>query len=87
MDKLYNSMWQDLQCTNFKSWVGFITKFHRFYRKLKETRQEVISKSVCIYLFDRVRMYLPVWSEINESRYFEDPDVEKLLLEVETHGR
>jgi hypothetical protein len=29
-------------------------------------------------------MYLPVWSEINESRYFADPDVEKLLLELET---
>ena len=56
------------------------------YGKLKETGQEVTPKSACIHLFDRVRMYLPVWSEINESQYFADPDVEKLLLELETRG-
>jgi hypothetical protein len=57
------------------------------YGKLKETGQEVTPKSACIYLFDRVCIYLPIWSEINESRYFANPDVEKLLLKLETRGR
>jgi hypothetical protein len=86
MDKLYNSMWRDLHRANFKSWAGFIAEFRRVYGKLKKTGQEVAPKSACTYLFDRVRMYLPVWSEINESRYFANPDVEKLLLELETRG-
>lgn len=87
MDKLYNSMWKDLRRTDFKSWVDFVAEFRRLYGKLKETGQEVTQKSACIHLFDKVRGYLPIWSEINESRYFADPDVEKLLLELETRGR
>jgi hypothetical protein len=32
-------------------------------------------------------MYLPVWTEINEQRYFTNPDIDKLLLELESKGR
>jgi hypothetical protein len=87
MDKLYNSMWRDLRRSDFKTWPDFIAEFRRLYGKLKETGQEVIKKSACIHLFDRVRGYLNIWCEINEARFLSDPDVEKLLLELETRGR
>jgi hypothetical protein len=87
MDKLYNTMWKDLRRTDFKTWNDFCAEFRRLYGKLRETGQEVTAKSACIHLFDKVRMYLPIWAEINEARYFENPDVEKLLLELETRGR
>ena len=87
MDKLYNSMWRDLRRSDFKTWADFIAEFRRLYGKLKETGQEVTKKSACIHLFDRVRGYLNIWCEINEARFLSDPDVEKLLLELETRGR
>src|SRR5580692_4196353 len=87
MDKLYNSMWRDLCRTDFKTWADFIVEFRRLHSKLKETDQEVSRKATCIHMFDRVRTYLPVWCEINEARFLADPDVEKLLLELESRGR
>jgi hypothetical protein len=32
-------------------------------------------------------MYLLVWAEINKSKYLLDPDVDKVLLELEFRGR
>jgi hypothetical protein len=87
MDKLYYDMWIDLRRSDFKSWTAFIAEFHRLYGKLKETGQEVTPKSACIHLFNRVRMYLPVWTEINQTVYSLNPNVERLLLELETQGR
>ena len=45
------------------------------------------AKSACIHLFETIRIYLPIWAEINEARYFDTPDVEKLPLELETRSR
>ena len=87
MDKLYNTMWKDMRRTDFKTWSDFYAEFRRLYGKLKETGQEVTAKSACIHLFEKIRMYLPIWVEINEARYFDTLDVEKLLLELETRGR
>jgi hypothetical protein len=87
MDKLYNSMWRDIRRSDFRTWAEFTAEFRRLYGKLKESGQEVTLKSACIHLFDKVRIYLPVWAEINEARYFTQPDIEKLLLELETRGR
>jgi hypothetical protein len=87
MDMLYDSMWSDLRRADFASWADFTTEFRRLYMKLKESGQEVTRKSACIHLFKKVKMYLPVWAEINEQRYFTDPDIDKLLLELESKGR
>jgi len=35
MDKLWNCMWRDLRCTDFKSWADFVTEFRRLYGKLR----------------------------------------------------
>ena len=54
---------------------------------VRKPGQEVTAKSACIHLFEKIRMYLPIWAEINEARYFDTPDVEKLLLKLETRDR
>ena len=87
MDRLNYSMWKDLRRSNFKSWVEFTIEVKRLYTKLKESGQEVTPKTACIHLFDKIRAYLPIWVEINETRYLLEPDFEKLLLELETRGR
>lgn len=87
MDKLYYSMWKDLRRTDFKSWTDFTAEFRRLYGKLKETGQEVTAKLASIHLFDKIRMYIPIWVEINEARFLLEPDLDRLLLELETRGR
>jgi hypothetical protein len=87
MDKLYYNMWKDLRRTDFKSWTDFTAEFRRLYGKLKETGQEVTAKLASIHLFDKIRMYVPIWVEINEARYLLEPDLDRLLLELETRGR
>ena len=87
MDTLYNNMWQDIRRTDFKSWSDFTMEFRRLYGKLKDSGQEVTQKSATIHLFGKVRPYLPMWVEVNRARYQEQPDIEKLLLELEDTGR
>ena len=87
MDRLYDNMWKDLRRTDFPTWAAFVAEFRKLYGKLKESGQEVTPKSACIYLFEKVRTFLPIWTEINESQYYSQPNVEKLLLELETRGR
>jgi flagellin-specific chaperone FliS len=87
MDRLYNNMWKDLRLTDFPTWAAFVAEFRKLYEKLKESGQEVTLKSSCIHLFEKVRTFLPIWTEINESQYYSQPNVKKLLLELETHGR
>ena len=87
MDMLYDNMWKDLRRTDYASWAEFTSEFRRLYAKLRESGLEVTRKAACIHLFQRVKMHLPVWAEINESKYLLDPDVDKLLLELESKGR
>jgi hypothetical protein len=87
IDKLYYNIWKDLSRIDFKLWADFIVEFRCLYGKLKETGQEVIAKLASIHLFDKIRMYLSIWVEINKTRYLMDPDLDKLLLELETRGR
>ena len=81
------SRFADVRRTDFKSWTDFTAEFRRLYGKLKETGQEVTAKLASIYLFDKIRMYIPIWVEINEARYLLEPDLDRLLLELETCGR
>jgi hypothetical protein len=87
MDMLYDNMWKDLQRTDYASWAEFTSEFRRLYAKLRESGLEVTRKAACIHLFQRVKMHLPVWVEINESKYLLDLDVDKLLLELDFKGR
>ena len=87
IDRLYNNIWKDIRRIDFSTWAAFITEFRKLYGKLKESEQEVTLKSACIHLFKKVRTFLPIWTEINESQYYSQPNVERLLLELEIHGR
>jgi hypothetical protein len=87
MDKLYYNMWKDLDRTDFKSWTDFTAEFRCLYGKLKETGQEVTVKLASIHLFDKIRMYVPIWVEINKARYLFGPNLDRLLLELETRSR
>ena len=87
MDMLYANMWKDLRRADFASWGAFTAEFRRLYTKFRECGQEVTCKSACIHLFQKVKMYLPIWAEINEIRFLTEPDVDKLLLELESRGR
>src|SRR5438045_4681940 len=60
MDHLYNTCWRDIQQSDFKTWTLFTNELRKLFYKLKKTRQEVTQKLACIYVFEKVQMYLPI---------------------------